>query len=222
MPDLKPSLDRIRAVDKLFDKQVGRQIALGYHVAADLVSEYPSFSEKHDAWRERMEPLRAVARKEAVMEDKIPFIIVIPVRIVPFEPQLFGVTVKSLSARSTATQLANSIRNVRKGIPWDVPYLIFKVRDGSEFLNVAPIDSAAKLHKRALLELTAEEGIATATHYPEILTRLSLNMAGSRCGIMGKVPFLWLMKARPELSYHEESEADPSFGTPYCETLGVA
>lgn len=222
MTDLKASLDRIKAVDALFDKQVEKQIALSYHVDAGLVSPWAPFSAKQDAWRELLEPLRNIARKSAGLDDAIPFVIVIPHRIVPIERQLFGVTVKSESARSTKTMLAALIRNVRNGAPIDAPYLIFKVRDGSDLAGLPPKESATRLRAHSLLELTAEEGLASATHYPGILKGRTLTFAGSRCGILQKVPRLSVERGRPELSYDEESVARPDFCTPYCEELLTA
>jgi hypothetical protein len=77
-------------------------------------------------------------------------------------------------------------------------------------------DEAVKqIKKEERSPLTAEEGVAIITQYPEILKDHYMDLCGSRHGVDG-VAFLWLYGGKPGLDWDWANVSDAKWGSASC------
>lgn len=192
-----------------FDRQVDTLVERGY---AELVGCDES------ELRARLAPLAARLRSitggdttAAAASERVPFVVVVP-ETGPFAARPFDtVTRVRLGTKAGFTTMeAGDVaafvpQPANDGSSYDVPatgpYLLVGVDPGAEFRNVTPDDALPVILARGRTPLTIAEGIAVATHDPELFTaghRYSL--IASRCGDR-RVPALWVSGGAPRLGW---------------------
>jgi hypothetical protein len=86
-------------------------------------------------------------------------------------------------------------------VPEAAAYLALDVDAGGALRGVAPEEAVARITALGRSPLTLEEGLALATHHPEVLKPANgFQMAGSRCGDR-RVTGIWLSAQRPRLGW---------------------
>ena len=186
-----------------------------YQVATLLEKRYHAFarcSEREFVSR-YLEPLRSTAIGLTDADpERIPFVIVIPNTLVPLEQQVFSLRYAGNGgeARINLHFLSNTHYEYR------CPYLITDVDAGEKLAGRAPKDAERELERRERVPLTATEGVALATQYPELLTERYFDLIGSRYH-GGFVPTLELHDRRPTISrWTETAVSEGQWGAPSC------
>jgi hypothetical protein len=135
--------------------------------------------------------------------ERIPFILVVASRLAPSELAIGLVT---LGAYEGFTDMpADDLVRFRPidglEVPGDSAWLITDVDAGGAFLNVTPDAALETIVRDRRSPLTIDEGMALATHFPEVLKeRNAYSMLGSRCGDR-RVTAMWVSRGRPRLGW---------------------
>jgi len=86
-------------------------------------------------------------------------------------------------------------------LPEGGAYLVTDLDTGSDSLNVRPDDALKAIGKRRRSPLTIDEGIALATHHPDLVAKgASFSLLGSRCNDK-RVTALWISQGKPKLGW---------------------
>jgi len=86
-------------------------------------------------------------------------------------------------------------------LPEGGAYLVTDLDTGSDSLNVRPDDALKAIGKRRRSPLTIDEGIALATHHPDLVAKgAGFSLLGSRCGDK-RVTALWISQGKPKLGW---------------------
>ena len=163
------------AKEDLFTEQVERIIERKFHTIANL--------SKSDFISRYLTPLRELLVTvdiEAVSrENRKPFLLVVPHRIVPLSFQL-----ESVREQVNQKQLEYIIKpewfeNAPGVSTPSEPYLILDVDTGHNMLNISPEKFVNKFNQEGRFALTIDEGLALITHFPEVLESHWLDLPGS-------------------------------------------
>lgn len=191
-------------VTAVLDRQVGTLLDLGYPALAGLTP-----SELTDA----LAPLRETAAglPDLRVDDppgRAPLVLVVTKALV--DPELTvpllrlapnGTRVGILDPNHGEPGLAPYRPIEQVELPDPAAYLLLDVDRGEEFLGVTPEAALPVILRRGRTPLTIEEGIAVATHAPQVLERYRCFMlAGSRRGDR-RVPALWISAGAPKLGW---------------------
>ena len=195
---------------RLFDRQVETLIERGYAEAADMTQ---------DRFKQLFATLKREARDLAatgpeIKEGHIPFVIVLRERLLSLEKKIplmefdgkKGYTVINLSEFETAKGVE---------IPDSLAYLIVDVENGKAMKRRPPAEAVKQFKKEGRSPLTAEEGVAIVTQYPEILKDHYLDLPGSRRGA-DKVANLWLDDGKPKLGRDYSDNSSSKWGSASC------
>jgi len=179
-----------------FDRQVATLRATGYPALTQLAGE---------AFERLVAPLRArLSELElSVGDGRVPVVIVVSGELAPTDQ---AIALVDLGGKQGFTDM--DAEDLRRFVPIegvDVPdgpvYLIVDVDTGADTLSVTPDDAIDTIAGQGRSPLTIDEGLALATHHPELLrTRNCFSMLGSRCGDR-RVTTIWLSKGRPRLGW---------------------
>ena len=163
------------AKQKLFTEQVERIIDRKFHTIANL--------DKTDFISRYLTPLRETLVTYDIetvsRENRQPFLLVVPHRIVPLSFQL-----ESVRERMNQKQLEYIIKpewfeNAPGVSTPGEPYLILDVETGYAMLNITPKKCVKKFNQEGRFGLTIDEGLALITHFPEVLESHWLDLPGS-------------------------------------------
>lgn len=163
------------AKEELFAEQVERIIERKFHTIANLG--------KSDFISRYLTPLRELLltyELETVsQENRKPFLLVVPNRIVPLSFQL-----ENIRERVNRIQLEYIIKpewfeNAPRVSTPSEPYLILDIETGHAMLNITPKKCVNKFDQEGRLALTIDEGLALITHFPEVLEGPWLDLPGS-------------------------------------------
>ena len=196
------SIINTQFLNAIFNVQVERLCERGYEKHCNY---------KDVSFGSLIEPLRPFVREsiEAIKSrtitcDKmptgysIPFLIVIPewtvrlneqVKMMGSSPDNAGI----IDLNVATLRLADGVEVPR------TPYVIFNVENGEATRGMSAEYCTKWFKKIGRLSLTVEEGIALVTQFPEILSRHSVDLSGSRVNL-DDVPGICLMDGRPHLS----------------------
>jgi len=182
-----------------FDRQVQRLLDKGYPAIAGL---------QPDAFRDLLAPLHqaVLARKAELLAPtraRIPFVLVVSQKLVPSSASIQLTELKGKPGFVTDgfddVDRFTPIESVE--IPAGDAYLVFDVDRGADYLNVAPNDALVSITASGRSPLTAEEGIAFITQFPDSLEKNNcFSLLASR-GNDRRVPALWISKSMPKLGW---------------------
>ncbi len=178
-----------------FDRQVGALVAKGYPQLAGMGP-----LDFIDNVGRLIDALPAV---EEARVDRIPFVLVVTTDLVPREQQMELVARRGKGGFSVMEpeDMARFEPIAAVELPSGLAYLITDVDTGHESLNVTPDVALEMIHDEGRSPLTIDEGIAVATHYPEMVAPgFGFSLAGSRAGDR-RVTALWISKQRPKLGW---------------------
>lgn len=209
---------------RLFDRQVETLVERGYAEAAGMTQ---------DKFRQLFATLKREARDLAatgpeIKEGHIPFVIVPSEKLLFLEKKIPLMVSESAPLRRSRpgsrprlmkgfTGLSISELKTAEGleIPESLAYLLVDVEDGKEKLRVSSDEAVKQFKKDGRSPLTAEEGVALITQYPEILKDHSMNLHGSRPG-NDKVAGLRDSGAGPELVWNRVNDSVRIWGSASC------
>jgi len=185
--------------DAEFERQLQRLIDQGYPEIADL---------QPGAWRELFAPLHQVVldRKAGFAPPtraRVPFVLVVTKQLVPHAAAMAMTELNGRPGFVTDgfddVDGFTPIESVE--LPTGSAYVVFDVDRGSEYRNVRPSDALVSITAAGRTPLTADEGIAFLTLYPESLEKNNcFSLLASRAGDQ-RVPALWISKAMPKLGW---------------------
>jgi Family of unknown function (DUF5701) len=180
---------------QIFDAQVDTLLRKGYPTLAGMRAE-----ELVGA----LEPLRdRAAALDIETDGHIPFVVVIGAELMP---AAHAVTMVELDGRPGFTDMEAAdaasfepLPSIR--LPDEPAYLITDIDPGEALRDVTPDDALPRITDAGRSPLTLEEGIALATHHPEVLReRTCYSMLGSRSGDR-RVTALWISRNQPRLGW---------------------
>lgn len=199
-----------------FDRQVATLVAKGYPALAGRSAE---------EFRQLLAPLRERLPAPAAAGDaRLPFLLVVGSELVPPEK---AVPLIELGGRRGFTEMpADDLRRFRTvdgvGRPAGPVYLVVDVDTGADTLNVTPDDALPTIVGHGRSPLTIDEGIALATHHPEVLrTRNCFSLLGSRCGDR-RVTAVWVSKGSPRLGWCWAGNPHTWLGSASCGARAAA
>ncbi len=186
------------AVEAEFDRQLATLVHHGYPSLANM-TEIP--------FRRLIEPLRD--RVHAAMplieptRERVPFIIVIGTSLVPVTKTMpltsLGGGRGFVSPDTADIDTFEPVESIELSDPR--AYVIFDVDRGHETLGVRPNDALRIVVAKGRSPLTAAEGVAFITQFPNSLEKNHcFQLLGSRCGDK-RVPGLWISERRPKLGF---------------------
>ena len=201
-----------------FDRQIENLTQKGYPCIAGVTTE---------AFIKRVEPLKekvgelATSEIDSKQSHHIPFIIVIKQALVAAGSAMPLVEIKgkkgSVAMHPVEPESFEPIEGLQ--IPNDVAYLLIDIDTGQETLNVTPNDALKIFQQENRFPLTIDEGIALATHFPEVLTDKKkyncFSMLGSRRGDQ-RVPALWISYKKPRLGWCWQNNPHTWLGSASC------
>lgn len=189
VPDGTPAASLFPIDDRkaLFRLQRARLFSLGYHAAAGMSEE---------RFRTCLKPLKDVAYEVTERrQGHTPFLIVVPAWLVTVTQKLALLALRG--GPGAAALEVEMLRNRQSVHVPRSPYLITQVNGGVETVTDEGCRAAlSEIKTGARLGLTVDEGIALATHEPELLARASIACMGSR------FKYDWT----PELIFHRDTE----------------
>jgi uncharacterized protein DUF5701 len=146
---------------------------------------------------------RLVDVRLAPQGGRIPFVLVVTSRVVPWQ-RAIGLVV--LGGKAGFTEMpADDLDRFRPidgiAVPGGSAYLISDVDPGAATRNVTPDDAMATIMGDGRSPLTIDEGMALITLFPDVLrTHTAFSMPGSRCGDR-RVTAMWISRGRPRLGW---------------------
>ena len=160
----------------MFDRQAENLLKKNYHLSVGMDKEL-----FQKTW---FKPLlnslvRYYEQPDNLLLDyglRVPFLIVFPHTFIPRETQLSMITWVGLR-KSPILKLKEPIadRMTRS----DKPYIALDVDPGTQLQGLSVDESIQQINIQARGGLTLDEGIALATHYPEILLNHGIDLPGS-------------------------------------------
>lgn len=188
--------DARSASEREFDRQLATLCRLGYPALAGLP--------EHD-FLALLEPLRRVLPQPAGLPDGalVPFVVVVTGDLVPLHglPALLELKGKQGFTTMEADDVARFRPTGDVELPAGPAYLATGLSTGPEHLNAPPQDALPRLLADGHSPLTLDEGLALATHHPELLREANCySLLASRCGDR-RVTAVWLSKGRPRLGW---------------------
>jgi hypothetical protein len=197
MPDGPPSAssasDAVSLAEEL-DRQIRTLVDRGYCDLAGLDLE--RFCAYVDPLHELLDGLPEPT------PGHYPFVVVVTAGLVPTVAAVERLDVRG---KSGWTDMQDEIDAYRPIDGIDVPdgpaYLLADVSTGPETLNVPPNDALTMIRDAGRTPLTVDEGVALATHFPELFhERNAFQAVGSRAGNK-RVPSFWISKGAPRLGW---------------------
>jgi len=180
-----------------FDTQVKTLLDKGYPEAAGM---------EKDQFMNYLNPLKENFRAGSI--------IVIPENFVSLSKQM---TMVKLNGKTGVIYLdISEIDNAEGTETPRKPYLIHDVEDGKAMLGTSPNNCVKQFKKQGRLGLNAQEGIAVATHNPEILNDHYMDLTGSRLRSSDLVPNLCLSDGRPGLGWNDAGFSGSGWGSASC------
>jgi len=162
-------------LQNIFTEQTNRIIERKYHIIADL--------SETDFVHRYINPLKQMLVSLNVdtefLENRIPFILVVPHNIVSLSYQL-----ESIRKIIDEKQLEYIIKpewfkNAPGVLTPDKPYFLIDVETGYARQNITPKKCVKAFHDEGRFPLTIDEGIALITHFPEVLKSHWIDLPGS-------------------------------------------
>lgn len=179
-----------------FDRQLNCLLELRYPALAGLGGE--EFLGLMAALRKQVEELSEDLDDGQEPEaDSVPFVIVVRNALVSTTDAMAAATLNDKPGFVSADLQDVDTFTPRVGVDGvlvpDAPvYLAVGVERGDEYLNWTPDEAVPKILGRERSPLTADEGIALLTHFPQLIEKNRCTMtAASRCGDR-RVPAVWI------------------------------
>jgi hypothetical protein len=170
-----------------FTRQVDTLVEKDYPALAGIGEE---------EFRARLAPLRDRAGEA---DGDIPFVLV--VTAVRPDDAIPRVELRGKPGFTDMDDLARFVPVDEVDVPAAWAYLLTDVDTGGETRSVTPDDAMGTILRQGRSPLTAAEGVAVVTQFPEVLrTRNCFSLLGSRCGDR-RVTALWVSKGRPRLGW---------------------
>lgn len=175
--------------EKLFDQQVETLLMRGCHRALGMSER--DFRLWLDLLRDRLGEVGETSL------DNLPFLIVVPHGMLPVARQmeLLVVAKKRGYAGIDCEKLVN-FENLGSS---KFPYLVCDVEDGAVNIGQFLDDITRQIRCNCRHGLTVEEGIALATHSPDLLVHHAVALVDT--DYMRYVPDLWLSSGGPALGF---------------------
>ena len=190
--------------DSLFDRQVERLIELGYHRAMGMAEV--DFGD----W---LEPLYGrLGEIGEAPPDHLPFLIVVPYRMLSVARQMEMLVVAK--KRGYASIDCGKLWSLDDLGSSEFPYLVCDVDDGTATVGQTTVDVVTSIRHICRKGLTVEEGIALATHCPNLLPHHALALADT--DYQRYVPELWLSSGGPTLGFDFPKSRKEDRGVPSC------
>lgn len=159
-------------------------------------------------FRKLAEPLRRFALNALKSkETNFPFVIVVKRQLVSSEFAMQNIVARGQEGIvKMYPKTPNDFQEIQDTeLPNTSLYLIGDIDTGREFLSISPEDSLKTIYSQKRTPLTLDEGVALATHYPEILTDRKIynciQMPGSRIANDQRVPSIWISEKKPRLGW---------------------
>lgn len=189
-------------IEKIFEGQVSTLVKKGYPVAMSMTET--SF---RDRLRKVKNVVAGITNLKEETEGDIPFLIVIPTNMVPSDKQfaMAGVT------RNMDLVDNGGFGNQHLVVPDDL-YVITNIQDGRGYLQGAEAIACINyLGERNRTGLTAGEGAALATHYPNHLGNHDVGLVGDLAFYGGEIG--WFLLLNPgRLSTHKTKQPHNNVG----------
>ena len=173
-------------------------------LATLLAKDYPALAGMSTAkFTEHVEALRDLLPKASVSDEAaLPFVIVVTHALVPTASAVEKIVVRK---KSGWTDMHDELASYQPITGVDVPaapaYLLTDVDTGEGTLNVRPNDALPVITGAGRTPLTIDEGVALATHFPEILkVRNAFQALASRADNK-RIPSFWISKGAPRLGW---------------------
>lgn len=179
-----------------------------------------------DEFRKQLEPLKEQLNKIKIIENHLPFIIVIKKELIPLDKAMGQIKING--EHGIVNTFPNAVNEFKVipdiAIPDTKSYMITNVDTGRETLNIRPEDALTIIKNKGRSPLTTNEGVALVTQYPEILIDKKkyncFSMLASRRGDQ-KVPALWISYKKPRLGWCWDRNPHTWLGSASCgERLG--
>lgn len=183
-----PPADPARVAE--LDRQLQTLLDLGYPELAGL---------DEAAFLDLVRPLRDLLPDAT--PDVVPFVVVVTAALVPLHelPATLSLTGKQGFTTMEADDVARFAPTV--DVPDAPVYLATGLSTGREHLDRTPDQALPDIVAAGRSPLTLEEGLALATHRPELLREsCCFSMLASRAGDR-RVTAVWLSKGRPRLGW---------------------
>jgi hypothetical protein len=196
-PTTDQTNDEITGADAAFDRQLATLCRLGYPALAGVPEA---------GFLGLLEPLRRVlpgAGRDVPAGSLVPFVVVVTGGLVPLHelPSRLELTGKQGFTTMEADDVARFRPTADVELPQGVAYLATGLSTGPEHLGAPPEAALPRLLADGHSPLTLEEGLALATHHPELLRDANcFSLLASRCGDR-RVTAVWLSKGRPRLGW---------------------
>lgn len=159
------------------------------------------------------EQIKELSSRE-FQEGRIPFVVVPREKLLSLEKKI---PLMELEGKKGFTTLDLSELKTAEGveIPESLAYLVIDVENGKVMLGKSADEAVKQIKKEGRSPLTAEEGVAIITQYPEILKDHYMDLCGSRHG-GDEVADLWLNEGKPELYWSWASNSHAKWGSASC------
>ncbi|MBU4347663.1 hypothetical protein KJ586_02815 [Patescibacteria group bacterium] len=161
------------------------------------------------------EQIKELSSRE-FQEGRIPFVVVPREKLLSLEKKI---PLMELEGKKGFTTLDLSELKTAEGveIPESLAYLVIDVENGKVMLGKSADEAVKQIKKEGRSPLTAEEGVAIITQYPEILKDHYMNLCGSRHGGDG-VASLWLDEGKPKLRWGWAYYSNAEWGSASCDS----
>ncbi len=190
--------------EALFDQQVETLIERGWHRTLEMAER--DIRLWFDLLRDRLGEIGEVP------PEHIPFVIVVPHAMLPVTEQmrLLVIAEKHGYAGLDGEKLVN-FEDLGSS---EFPYLVCDVENGSANVGQTTADAVTSIRRACRCGLTGEEGIALATHCPDLLLHHALALADTEC--RKYVLELWLGSGGPTLNFDFPKSRKEDRGVPSC------
>lgn len=185
MPQISSSLTALT-------RQTDRLVELGYPALAGL---------PEDAFRSLVTPLEEYA---AAHDDVVLVVtreVVRPEDTVPLLRLVGSDRPGRVDRNHAEGDLATYHPLPELAVPRAAAYLLVGVERGEEFCGVKPEEALPVIRGRGRTPLTIDEGIAVATHRPELLEKNRCFMLSGSRRHDRRVPALWISEKAPKLGW---------------------
>ncbi|CAN5186591.1 DUF5701 family protein [soil metagenome] len=193
MPTMQ-ELPQAATLTEELDRQLETLVDKGYPTLAGL--DEASFADL-------VHPLRARLHEVEVSDEShLPFVLVVRSALVP---TVGAVEQIQVDGKVGWTDMQDEIADYRPIAGLEIPdaevYLLVDVSTGPETLNVRPVDALGMIRAAGRTPLTADEGVALLTQFPDVLTaRNAFQTVGSRAANK-RIPSFWVSKGAPRLGW---------------------
>lgn len=191
------------------DWQIQTLVDRGYPEALDLAV---------DEFRHMLEPLRGrVPQRSGTHGGVVPIVLVVGAGL-PAADTITRTDLVGGAGFTTmdADDLARFVPIPEVSVPTGLGYLLLDVDPGGDLLDVPPDQALPVIRERGRSPLTVAEGIALATHRPDLLADGSrYSLLASRCGD-SRVPAIWVSQRRPRLGWCWDGAPHTWLGSASC------